>query len=97
VTVIRYNKDMVTRQMPLQPQQSPSASPSVRGANQEREALPVTSDEKGRCRLHGAANGSDGPPGEREGNTVTASGTKAAIAERQKFSALLKMLRAGLM
>jgi hypothetical protein len=31
------------------------------------------------------------------GNTVTASGTKAAIAERQKFSALLKMLRAGLM
>jgi hypothetical protein len=37
----------------------------VRGANQEREALPVTSDEKGRCRLHGAANGSDGPPGER--------------------------------
>ena len=38
---------MVTRQMPLQPQQPPSASPSVRGANQEREALPVTSDEKG--------------------------------------------------
>jgi hypothetical protein len=29
------------------------------------------------------------------GNTVTASG-KAAIAERRKFSALLKMLRAGL-
>jgi hypothetical protein len=28
-------------------------------------------------------------------NSVTASGTKAAIAERQKFSALLKMLRAG--
>ena len=53
--------------MPLQPQQPPSASPSVRGANQERDALPVTSDEKGRCRLHGAANGSDGPPGERDG------------------------------
>jgi hypothetical protein len=45
---------MVTRQTPLQPQQPPSASPSVRGANQEP-------------------------------------------AERQKFSALLKMLRAGLM
>jgi hypothetical protein len=30
------------------------------------------------------------------GNTVTAKRTKAAIAERQKFSALLKMLRAGL-
>jgi hypothetical protein len=38
---------MVTRLMPLQPQQPPSASPTVRGANQEREALPVTSDEKG--------------------------------------------------
>jgi hypothetical protein len=29
-------------------------------------------------------------------STDTASGPKAAIAERQKFSALLKMLRAGL-
>jgi hypothetical protein len=35
VTVIRYNGDMVTRQMPLQPQ-----SPSVRGANQERNNAP---------------------------------------------------------
>jgi hypothetical protein len=53
--VIRYNGDMVTRQMSLQPQQPPSASRSVRGANQEREPLPVNSDEKGalpvvRCR-----------------------------------------------
>jgi hypothetical protein len=30
------------------------------------------------------------------GITVTAKRTKPAIAERQKFSALLKMLRAGL-
>jgi hypothetical protein len=71
----------------------PSASPSVRGANQEREALPVTSDEKGRCRLHGAANGSDGPPGERNGQYRHGERTKAAIAERQKFSALAENAR----
>jgi hypothetical protein len=38
---------MVYRQMPLQAQQPPSASPSVRGANQERNTLPVISDKKG--------------------------------------------------
>jgi hypothetical protein len=43
--------------------------------------------KKGRCRLRGGASGSGGPAGER---------TKAAMAERQKFSTLLKMLRAGL-
>jgi hypothetical protein len=32
----------------------------------------------------------------RCGNIVTGERTKGAIAERQKFSALLKMLRAGL-
>jgi len=62
---------------------------------QKTEILPVTSDE-GRCRLHRAApavaaallaSGMAIRHGER---------TKAAIAERQKFSALLKMLRAGL-
>jgi hypothetical protein len=31
------------------------------------------------------------------GNTVTASERRGAIAERRKFGALLKMLRAGLM
>jgi hypothetical protein len=30
------------------------------------------------------------------GNTVTASAPRPAIAEQRKFSALLKMLRAGL-
>jgi hypothetical protein len=44
-----------------------SESPVVRSADQEREALPVTGDEKGRCRLHGGASGSGGPPGERNG------------------------------
>jgi len=54
-----------------------------------REALPVN-------RLHGGANGSGGPPGKRNGQYRHGERTKAAIAEQQKFSALLKMLRAGL-
>jgi hypothetical protein len=51
---------------------------------------------KGRCRLHGGASGSGGPAGVRNGQYRHGERTKAAIAERQKFSALLKMLRAGL-
>jgi hypothetical protein len=47
--------------------------------------------------LHGGASGSGGPPGERNGQYRHGERTKAAIAERQKFSTLLKMLRAGLM
>ena len=62
-----------------------SHSPSVRSADQEREALPITSDQKGAL-----------SPGERNGQYRHGERTKAAIAERQKFSALLKMLRAGL-
>jgi hypothetical protein len=49
------------------------------------------------CRLHGGASGSGGPPGERNGQYRHGERTQAAIAERQKFSALLKLLRAGLM
>ncbi len=52
--------------------------------------------KKGRCRLHGGASGSGAPPGERNGQYRHGERTKAAIVERQKFSALLKMLRAGL-
>jgi hypothetical protein len=52
-----------------------------------REALPVS-------RLHGGANGSDGPSGKRNGQYRHGERTKAAIAEQRKFSALLKMLRA---
>jgi len=51
--------------------------------------------KKGRCRLHGGASGSGGPPGERNGQYRHGERTKAAIAEQQKFSALLKMLRAA--
>ena len=35
-------------------------------------------------------------PALADGNTATGDRTKAAIAEQRKFSALLKMLRAGL-
>jgi hypothetical protein len=48
------------------------------------------------CRLHGGASGSGGPPGERNGQYRHGERTKATIAERQKFSTLLKMLRTGL-
>jgi hypothetical protein len=46
--------------------------------------------KKGRCRLHGGASGSGGPPGERNGQYRHGERTKTAIAERQKLSALLK-------
>src|SRR5262252_5164268 len=42
------------------------------------------------------ASSSGGPPGERNGQYRHGERTKAAIAEHRKFSALLKMLRAGL-
>jgi hypothetical protein len=44
-----------------------------------------------------SAFGSGGFPGKRNGQYRHGERTKAAIAERRKFSALLKMLRAGLM
>src|SRR5262249_12882148 len=52
--------------------------------------------KKGRCRLHGGARGSGAPPGKRNGQYRHGERTKGAIAERQKFSTLLKLLRAGL-
>ena len=45
--------------------------------------------------MHGGASGTGGPPGKRSGQYRHGERTKAAIAERRKFSALLKMLRAG--
>src|SRR5262249_3135709 len=44
----------------------------------------------------GGLGGSGAPPGKRNGQYRHGDRTKAAIAEQQKFSALLKMLRAGL-
>jgi len=69
---------------------------SIHGPGAENHAgRPAT--KKGRCRLHGGASGSDGPAGERNGQYRHGERTKTAIAERRKFSTLLKMLRAGLM
>ncbi|HKA77517.1 MAG TPA: HGGxSTG domain-containing protein [Pseudolabrys sp.] len=51
--------------------------------------------KKGRCRLHGGARGSGGPSGERNGQYRHGERTQTAIAERQRFSALLNMFRAG--
>jgi hypothetical protein len=59
-----------------------------------RHRQPMT--KKGRCRLHGGAKGSGGPTGERNGQYRHGERTEAAIAEQRKFSALLKLLRAGL-
>jgi len=57
------------------------------------EALPVTSDEEGPLSV---TRGSGGPPGERNGQYRHGERTKAVIAEQQKFSALLTMLRVRL-
>ncbi|MEI8276756.1 MAG: HGGxSTG domain-containing protein [Hyphomicrobiales bacterium] len=51
--------------------------------------------KKGRCRLHGGAKGSGGPFGARNGQFRHGDRTQIAIAERQRFRALLNMLRAG--
>src|SRR5262245_66039738 len=48
------------------------------------------------CCADRLTSGSGGPPGERNGQSRHGERTKAAIAERQKLSALLKMLRPGL-
>jgi len=50
----------------------------------------------GRCRLHGGASGSGGPPGKRNGQYRHGERTKGAIAEQRKFGALLKMLHTAL-
>jgi hypothetical protein len=80
------------RQQPVQFQKARQCGARTRSGKPCRS--PAT--KKGRCRLHGGASGSGGPPGERNGQYRHGERTKAAIAERQKFSALLKLLRAGL-
>jgi hypothetical protein len=70
-------------------------SPTVRAANKERAALPVASDEKGPLSIARGASSSGGPPGKRNGQYRHGERTKAAMAERRRFGALLKMLRAA--
>ena len=52
----------------------------------EREVLPVTSDKKSRCRLHGSAKGGGGSSSERNGQYVTASGRDCGAAENQRIT-----------
>jgi hypothetical protein len=52
--------------------------------------------KKGRCRLHGGAPGSGAQRANEMRQYRHGERTKATITERQKFSVLLKMLRAGL-
>src|SRR5262249_59109815 len=79
-----------------------TAAPSVAPAFFTRAALgiveKVSHDYCPRSRLlrYGGASGSGGPPGKRNGQYRHGERTKAAIAERRGFSALLKKLRAGL-
>src|SRR5262245_21924906 len=57
-----------------------------------RRSIPPTHPERALL----IARGSGGTPGERNGQYRHGERTKAAIAQQRKFSALLKMLRAGL-
>ena len=45
--------------------------------------------------MHGGAKGSGAPSGQRNGQYRHGERTKAAIAELERFSALLNMLRGG--
>jgi hypothetical protein len=56
------------------------------GSMMERKVLPVTSDKKSRCRLHGGAKGSGGSSSERNGQYVTASGRDCGAAENQPIT-----------
>ena len=89
---ISHCTNAAKNQQPLQFQKARQCGARTKSGKPCRS--PAT--KKGRCRLHGGASGSGGPPGERNGQYRHGERTKAAIAERQKFSALLKMLRAGL-
>jgi hypothetical protein len=80
------------RQQPVQFQKARQCGARTRSGKPCRS--PAT--KKGRCRLHGGASGSGGPSGRGNGQYRHGERTKAAIAEQRKFSALLKMLRAGL-
>src|SRR6476661_4691401 len=74
-------------QQPVQFQKARRCGARTRGGKPCR--APAT--KKGRCRLHGGASGSGGPPGKRNGQYHHGERTKAAIAEQRKLSALLKM------
>jgi hypothetical protein len=82
------------------PKPSAGRRPSPEGGVQNDERSGTRGVRSGHAAaeelLRGYVAGSGGPPGERNGQYRHGDRTKAAIAEQRKFSALLKMLRAGL-
>ena len=68
------------------------------GAGVSSIAMPAIAQSMPQIELlrYGGASGSGGPSGKRNWQYRHGERTKASIAKRQKFSALLKMLRAGL-
>src|SRR6516165_8211818 len=90
---------VTTRTSPVKRNQQPVQFQTARQCgSRTKSGKPCRSPatKKGRCRLHGGARGSGAPAGERNGQYRHGERTKGAIAERRKFSALLKLLRAGL-
>jgi hypothetical protein len=73
-----------------------TAGEIFRTLSSHESALTEGYANRSKSRLHGGASGSGGPAGKRNGQYRHGERTKAAISERQKFGALLKMLRAGL-
>jgi hypothetical protein len=67
---------------------APPAPTRPSAASAGGPTLPVASDQKGALPI--------APPGKRNGQYRHDERTKAAISERRKFSALLKMLRDAL-
>jgi hypothetical protein len=53
----------------------------------------ITSKGKKRCRLHGGAEGSGAPPGERNGAYRHGLYTREAIAERKAMLALIRCMK----
>ena len=95
----RRSRWVTTRTSPVNRNQQPVQFQTARQCGaRTKSGKPCRSPatKKGRCRLHGGARGSGAPAGERNGQYRHGERTKGAIAERRKFSALLKLLRAGL-
>jgi hypothetical protein len=64
---------------------SPSISRLIPSLKKRVLGLPLLPPVKGRCRLHGGASGSGGPPGERNGQFRHGERTKGAITERAEI------------
>jgi hypothetical protein len=72
---------------------APESEP-MRNEDAERQAMPVPPVRgRRRCRMHGGAQGSGAPSGERNGNYRHGLYTAEAIAERKAVRAWLRSMR----